>query len=131
MTFGCRNISSDFAAREETYLFVPSIYCTMFYAKEYIPNPQKWVDYFKKIANKESSMGQTGDGRSCVIPIDAYASGKLTTTLLPLTIVSPAEQTVEQSQSELKRKNVVLPGDNKERNLRHTSKKRKQITVIP
>ena len=45
--------------------------------------------------------------------------------------MSPAEQTVEQAKSELKRKSIVLPGDNKERNLRHTSKKRKQITVIP
>lgn len=63
-------------------------------SKLYIPNPQKWIHFFK------NSKNQVGKGLS--IPSETSTESSNVT----LKTVSPAEQTVEQAKSELKRDNI-------------------------
>ncbi|MES9880033.1 MAG: hypothetical protein ABW185_04045 [Sedimenticola sp.] len=73
--------------------------------KLYVPNPQKWVRFFDKVAEGKATFGQSGGARKMeIIPIDKCASTDKTT--LPIEAVAPAEQTVQQAASELKRENI-------------------------
>ena len=56
----------------------------------YIPNPQKWIKYLSKRGLSIPSQ-KTED--SCVVNINA---------------ISPAQQTVDQAKSELKRENINM-----------------------
>ena len=60
----------------------------------YIPNPQKWLHFFK------NNKAQVGKGM--FIPSQSSTESKD----VNFKVVSPAEQTVEQAKSELKRDNI-------------------------
>ena len=52
-------------------------------------------------------MGPTGGGNvSQIIPLDPYTSSGSNTQQLPVKIVSPAEQVVDQAKSELNPENI-------------------------
>lgn len=73
--------------------------------KLYVPNPQQWVRFFDKVADGKAKFGQSGGARKMeIIPIDKCASTDKTS--LPIAAVVPAEQTVQQAASELKRENI-------------------------
>ena len=71
-------------------------------SKLYISNPQKWVSFFDRVAKTK----QTGGGSiPKILPLDIVAETTKTENL-PIKTVSPAEQTVQQAVSELKRENI-------------------------
>ena len=71
----------------------------------YVPNPQQWVRFFEKIADGKAKFGQSGGARKMeIIAIDKCASNG--DSSLPIKAVAPAEQTVQQAASELKRENI-------------------------
>lgn len=59
----------------------------------YVPDPQKWIHYFKNYKN------QVGNG--LIIPITA--SSNPDSNIVSIKAVSPSEQTVDQAKGELKR----------------------------
>ena len=63
----------------------------------YVPNPQKWIHYFK------NHKPQVGKGFS--IPYKSTSENHPAS----LKIVSPAQQTFEQAKSELKRDGIKTP----------------------
>ncbi|OOZ35903.1 hypothetical protein [Solemya elarraichensis gill symbiont] len=76
-------------------------------SKLYVPNPQKWVQFFDKMARGKLKWGQHGGGSvSRIIPMDQYISAQSDGQQFPVKIVSPAEQTVDQAKSELVRENI-------------------------
>ncbi len=76
--------------------------------KLYVPNPQQWVRFFDKVAEGKAKFGQSGGARKLeILPIDKYATTDK--TVQPsIKAVAPAEQTVQQAASELKRDNINL-----------------------
>ena len=92
-------------------------------SKLYVPNPQKWVDFFDKVAQGKVKLDQHGGGNvSHIIPMDQYASSHSNTTQLPVKIVSPSEQVVDQAKSELERENIK---PTQIKNMAHKSKSRR------
>jgi len=77
-------------------------------SKLYVPNPQKWVEFFEKVAKGKVQLGQTGKGSiSQIIPMDIYTPQSTSDkSKESVTLVSPAEQTVDQAKSELERDNI-------------------------
>jgi hypothetical protein len=63
-------------------------------SKLYVPNPQKWIDYFK---NNKPQVG-----RGFAIPHKSSTGSNGVT----INVVSPTEQTVDQAKSELKRDGI-------------------------
>lgn len=75
----------------------------MDYSKLYVPNPQIWVDFSDKVAKVKQSGGEKV---SQILPLDKYTTTESQDNQLPIKIVSPAEQTVQQARSELERENI-------------------------
>ena len=70
--------------------------------KLYIPNPQKWVDFFDRVSSGSASLNQSGGGRRLqVISVDHSKSSD--NKQYPVRTVLPAEQTTAQAKSELQR----------------------------
>lgn len=73
--------------------------------KLYVPNPQKWVDFFDKVSSGKTSLNQSGGGRRLsVIPVDDTNSGA--GKVYPIKAILPAEQTTAQAKSELERQDI-------------------------
>jgi hypothetical protein len=70
-------------------------------SKLYVPNPQKWMNYFARVAG--GKVLQTGRGRQ-MLTMDSSARGN--ETQIPVKVVMPSEQTVAQAVSELHRDNI-------------------------
>lgn len=73
--------------------------------KLYVPNPQKWVDFFDRVSSGKTTLNQSGSGRRLtVIPVDEskVAGDKV----YPIKAVLPAEQTTAQAKSELEREDI-------------------------
>lgn len=75
----------------------------MNHSKLYVPNPQKWLDLFDKVAKVKQSGGGK---RSQILPLDKYTTIESQNKQVPVKAVSPAEQTVQQAKSELERENI-------------------------
>jgi len=88
----------------------------------YVPNVNKWMEYYKNIGtgknnnyNTARSINQRGGSISgnvneFMIPIDDYAKGmekESTQNKLSVNLVSPTQQTVEQAESEVKYRNSL------------------------
>lgn len=84
--------------------------------KLYVPNPQKWITFYKRLADgkiKQYSVNQIGAGenhQSSILPVDKFISQS--EVKLPkqtaLKLVSTTEQMVDQAKSELKREGEDL-----------------------
>lgn len=73
--------------------------------KLYVPNPQKWVDFFDRVSSGKTSLNQSGGGRRLsVISVDDNKSG--VDKVYPIKAVLPAEQTAAQAKSELERQDI-------------------------
>ena len=73
--------------------------------KLYVPNPQKWVDFFDRVSSGKTSLNQAGGGRRLsVIPLEETTTG--TDKAYPIKAVLPAEQTTAQTKSELERQDI-------------------------
>ena len=73
--------------------------------KLYVPNPQRWVTFFDKVADGKAHFRQSGGARKMeILPIDKYMPGDK--KIAPMNAVAPAEQTVLQAASELKREHI-------------------------
>lgn len=80
-------------------------------SKLYIPNPQKWVNFYRNLAEgkvKLHSYKQTGGGNvthSFITPIEKKSSDIMpdTNKQPQVKLVTPSQQIVEQAKSELKR----------------------------
>lgn len=100
----------------------------MNHSKLYVPNPQKWVQFFDKVA-KVAKVKQSGGGKlSEILPLDKYMNIETQNKQLPVKTVSPAEQTVEQAKSELEREHIK-PTTIKSMN--HNLKKRRRRQKLP
>lgn len=75
--------------------------------KLYVPNPQKWVRFFDKVADGKAKFGQSSGARKMeILPLDRYTSNEDSVKPVSVKAVAPAEQTVQQAASELKRDNI-------------------------
>lgn len=73
--------------------------------KLYVPNPQKWVDFFERVSSGQASLNQTGGGRQhSIIHVDQ--SNATAGKAYPIKAVLPAEQTTAQAKSELEREGI-------------------------
>lgn len=76
---------------------------TMNHSKLYVPNPQKWVHFFDKVAK----VKQRGGGKvPQILPLDKYTAIESQNNQVPVKVVTPAEQTVQQAKSELERESL-------------------------
>ena len=78
-------------------------------SKVYVPDPTKWINFYRKKAESGKTFKQTGAGLLTIdddndLPI-VEESGK---NKLAISLVSPAQQVVERAKSELVRQNVDL-----------------------
>lgn len=68
--------------------------------KLYVPNPQKWVRFFDKVADGKAKFGQSGGARKMeILPLDRYTSNEDSVKPVSVKAVAPAEQTVQQAAS--------------------------------
>jgi hypothetical protein len=68
--------------------------------KLYVPNTQKWLDFFERVSTGKTQLSQSGTGRRPrVITIDQSKPFSLKAVL-------PAEQTAAQAKSELEREGI-------------------------
>ena len=104
-------------------------------SKLYVPNPQKWVTFFDKVADGKARFVQSGGARNMeILPLDRYSKENVT----PVTVkaVTPAEQTVQQAASELKREDInpteltKMVQKTKRRRKRRTSKKGRIVKIV-
>ena len=73
--------------------------------KLYVPNPQKWVDFFDRVSSGKARLNQSGGGRRfSVIPLDNTSPGAEKEH--PVKAVLPVEQTTAQAKSELEREDI-------------------------
>ena len=86
-------------------------------SKLYVSDPQKWVKFYKNIADgkiKLFSTNQVGGGEkfhSFIAPIDKYvrqSEKSSSTSQLPVKLVSSTEQIIDQAKQELKREGENL-----------------------
>jgi hypothetical protein len=77
-------------------------------SKLYVPNPQKWMSFFERVASGKAKLSQSGRGRRQMLSVDAFTDVHDTHRgrQLPVKVVEPAEQTVAQAKSELKRDDI-------------------------
>ena len=74
--------------------------------KLYVPNPQKWVDFFDRVSSGKASLNQSGGGRkSSIIPLDHNTITGVD-KVYPVKAVLPVEQTTAQAKSELEREDI-------------------------
>jgi len=73
--------------------------------KLYVPNPQKWAEFFERVSKGQTSLYQSGAGRRPrVISVDqSKSSGG---HQIQIKAVLPAEQTTARAKSELKREGI-------------------------
>ena len=70
--------------------------------KLYVPNPQKWLDFFERVSTGQTQLSQRGRGRQPhVITVDQSKQPPIKAVLL-------AEQTATQAKSGLERKGINL-----------------------
>jgi len=75
-------------------------------SKLYVPNPQKWVNFFDRMAKGKVTFEQSGAGRRrWVIPLDKTLI-ESTGREVPIQVISPAEMTAQQAKSELVRDHI-------------------------
>jgi hypothetical protein len=75
-------------------------------SKLYVPNPQKWMRFFERVASGKAKLIQSGRGRR-MLSVDAYTDVfEDNRQQQPVKVVTPAEQTVAQAKSELKRDDI-------------------------
>lgn len=87
-------------------------------SKLYIPNPQKWVNFYRNLAEgkvKLHSYNQTGGGNvthSFIAPIERKPSDIMAdkNEQPQVKLVTPSQQIVEQAKSELKRGGETIKG---------------------
>lgn len=88
-------------------------------SKLYVPDPQKWMKFYKNMADgkiKLFSTNQIGGGlnsNSFIAPIDKYvgqSEQSPSTDQTPVKLVSTTEQFVDQAKQELKREGEDLKG---------------------
>ena len=73
--------------------------------KLYVPNPQKWVDFFDRVSTGKANLNQSGAGRKPrVITVDQLKP--IEDKKLSIKAVLPSEQTAAQAKSELERENI-------------------------
>lgn len=73
--------------------------------KLYVPNPQKWVDFFNRMSSGKNTLNQSGGGRRLsVIPVNESKS--VGDKVYSIKAVLPAEQTTAQAKSELEREDI-------------------------
>lgn len=73
--------------------------------KLYVPNPQKWVDFFERVSSGKTTLNQSGGGRRLsIIPVGESNSSN--DQAYSIKAVLPAEQTTAQAKSELERENI-------------------------
>ena len=73
--------------------------------KLYVPNPQKWVNFFSKVSSGRATLNQLGAGRRLsVIPVDESKAAD--EKPYSIKAVLPAEQTTAQAKSELQRADI-------------------------
>jgi hypothetical protein len=73
--------------------------------KLYVPNPQKWVNFFDRVSSGKTTLNQTGAGRRLsVIPVDE--SKAVDDKKYSIQAVLPAEQTSARAKSELEREDI-------------------------
>ena len=73
--------------------------------KLYVPNPQKWVDFFDRVSTGKTSLKQSGAGRKPrVITVDQLKP--IEDKQVSIKAVLPSEQTAAQAKSELERENI-------------------------
>ena len=85
-------------------------------SKLYVPNPLKWVTFYKQVADgkiKLNIANQIGAGKSSqsfIVPVDRYInqSEDQTAKQPAVKLVSTTEQMVDQAKSELKREGEDL-----------------------
>ena len=71
----------------------------------YVPNPQKWVDFFDRVSTGKANLNQSGAGRKLrVIIVDQLKP--IEDKQLSIKAVLPSEQTAAQAKSELERENI-------------------------
>ena len=93
----------------------------MLSAKEYVPNPEKWIKFFKNEAERKlepKSWGKT------IISIEDHKPKAMSTSLLKIEAVTPTQRTVEQAKSELLRKHTSILRNS------HSSKRRKMKSAV-
>jgi hypothetical protein len=76
----------------------------VFSAKDYVPNPDKWIKFFKKEAERKFEPKTWG---KTIIPIEGNKPKTVSTGRLKIEAVTPAQQTVDQAKSELLRKETA------------------------
>ena len=81
---------------------------TMKPSKLYVPNPQKWVHFFDKVADGQVKLLQSGGGQTPkIMPLGIHTSTETDKNKqLVVETVSPAEQSAQQAKSELERDNI-------------------------
>ena len=68
--------------------------------KLYVPNAQKWMDFFERVSTGQTQLSQTGRGRRPhVITVDQSKQP-------PVKAVLPADQTAAQAKAELERDGI-------------------------
>lgn len=68
--------------------------------KLYVPNPERWVEFFERVSTGQTQLSQTGRGRRPqVITVDQSKA-------CPIKAVIPSEQTAAQAKSELEREGI-------------------------
>lgn len=97
-------------------------------SKLYVPNPQKWVKFFKKMANERSSSNQIG-GRN-IIPVGDGNNDIKSIPPVTLKTVSPAQQVVEQAKSELERDEINTDGVRNLNSVMPIRRRRKKSTTV-
>jgi hypothetical protein len=77
-------------------------------SKLYVPDPQEWIEYFKKNAQSKTGFSQSGGGK--IIPIDVGKSReqKPNKNELVVEVVTQVQQTVDRATEELLRNNIDL-----------------------
>lgn len=81
----------------------------MNHSKLYVPNPQRWVDFFDKVAKGKVEVNQKGGGGSGfmqIVPADRKDTSPNRKPEVPVKFISATEQLVEQAKSELERKDI-------------------------
>ena len=112
-------------------------------SKLYVPDPQKWVKFYRNMADGKFSLyssNQVGGGQPSqffITPIDSYVdkSESSEAKRAPIKLVSPSEQTVSQAKSELEREGQAIKATKNKfkaymnKGIRKTQTKRKSSKI--
>lgn len=120
-------------------LEVAAIINMMNSSKLYVPDPQKWVKFYRHMADGKVRLqpaSQLGNGKvahSFIAPIDHYVKQfeDSASEQPPIKLVTPAEQVVEQAKSELKRKDKGIKRPAKTLNSQNKNRRGKRKVSKP